>query len=46
MGFRFRRSKKKWKYQALREIAAEPDFYEPFYDTYYADAFNRGNHTK
>ena len=33
------REQKQWKYQALREIAAEPDFYEPFYDNYYADAF-------
>lgn len=32
------RELKQWKYQALREISAEPDFYEPFYDNYYADA--------
>lgn len=33
------REQMQWKYQALREIASEPDFYEPFHDNYYADAF-------
>ena len=31
--------KAEWQYQGLLEIAAEPDFYEPPHDNYYADAF-------
>lgn len=33
------RERSQWQYQALREIAAEPNFYEPLQDNYYADAF-------
>lgn len=33
------RERSQWQYQALREIAAEPNFYEPLHDNYYADAF-------
>ena len=33
------REQKQWQYQALLEIAAEPDFYEPAYDDFYARAF-------
>ena len=33
------REQKQWKYQALREIASEPDFYKPYCDSFYADAF-------
>lgn len=33
------REQKLWQYQALREIASEPDFYKPCCDNFYADAF-------
>ncbi len=33
------RERNQWEYQAIQEIAAEPGFYEPIHDNYYADAF-------
>jgi hypothetical protein len=33
------REQKQWQYQALLEIAAEPDFYEPVYDDFSVTAF-------
>ena len=33
------REQKQWQYQSLREIASEPDIYNPYYDNFYADAF-------